>query len=183
MSVVFVDTETTGLDADRHEIWEVALTRNVEPPQNRDYIWLLPVDLTKADPISLSIGKFHERHPNGNKQSDEQKQKVTPLLTFCQAFARLTHETHLVGAIISFDEQRLRKLMLSQGIIPSWHYHIVDVEAMVAGLYGIEPPWDSNNLSKLVGVDPTEYNTHTALGDALWAQAIYTAVIKTPQQL
>ncbi len=39
------------------------------------------------------------------------------------------------------------------------------------------PPWDSNKLSLAVGVDPDDFDRHTALGDARWAKAIYERVI------
>ena len=35
----------------------------------------------------------------------------------------------------------------------------------------------SNQLSLAVGVDPDDYDRHTALGDCRWAKAIYQAVI------
>jgi hypothetical protein len=57
MSLAFIDTETTGLDPDRHEIWEIALIVD-----DQEYQWFLPVDLGKADPIALNIGRFHERY-------------------------------------------------------------------------------------------------------------------------
>jgi len=113
---------------------------------------------------------------------------------FAEAFAALTRGAHLVGAVISFDEERLRRLLRANGECPMWHYHLVDVEAMAAGWIGhldstgdiehaawgyvddAEPPWDSTNLSLAVGVDPEQFDRHTALGDARWARAIYDAL-------
>lgn len=56
-ALAFVDTETTGLDPDFHEIWEVGLIVNDE-----ERLWQLPVDLKRADPKALEIGRFHERY-------------------------------------------------------------------------------------------------------------------------
>lgn len=39
------------------------------------------------------------------------------------------------------------------------------------------PPWKSDALSRAVGVDPEQFDRHTALGDAYWAKAIYEAVM------
>jgi hypothetical protein len=39
------------------------------------------------------------------------------------------------------------------------------------------PPWDSDELSLAVGVDPEQFDRHTALGDAKWAKALYEAVM------
>ena len=80
------------------------------------------------------------------------------------------------------------------GVPVTWHYHIIDVESLAAGWLAAgtdpmeprteetgpdkcTPPWDSNELSLAVGVDPKTFDRHTALGDARWAKAIYNAVM------
>jgi len=174
MSVAFVDTETTGLDPDRHEIWEVGLIVD-----DVEWEWWLPVDLGRADTAALKIGRYHERI--GPKL-------LTHHPLFAERFAELTRGRHLVGAVPSFDEERLRKLLRSNGACPEWHYHLVDVEALAVGYLAgraqihVGPgvgglPWDSEALSLAVGVDPDRFVRHSALGDARWAKAIYEAVM------
>lgn len=171
MSVAFVDTETTGLDPDRHEIWEVGLIVD-----DIEYEWFLPVDLGFADAGALAIGRFHERYDY---------EAVTHPGAFAEEFARLTRGRHLVGAVVSFDEERLRKLLRANGACPEWHYHLIDVEALAVGYlhgkgtdYATTLPWDSAMLSRWVGVDPDIYDKHTALGDAQWAKDIYETVTR-----
>jgi DNA polymerase III epsilon subunit-like protein len=180
MGIVFVDCETTGLDADRHEVWEVGVVvdGNVQS-------WLLPVRMELADPISLGIGRFHERHPQGNACKID-IHELTMLGDFAEDFAAITHGHHLVGALVSFDEERLRKLLLGQGYSPSWHYHIIDVEALMVGFLAagragddLSLPWKSEDLSRAVGVNPDQFAKHTGVGDALWAKACYEAVMGT----
>lgn len=166
MSLAFVDTETTGLDPERHEIWEVGLIVH-----DQEHHWWLPVDLGRADGRALAIGQFHDRYPDTNVTG------FAPLHAFAAEFAELTRGRHLVGAVVSFDEERLRKLLRANRACPEWHYHLVDVEALVAGKLGIAPPWDSNALSAKAGVDPEQFDRHTALGDARWAKALYEACI------
>lgn len=171
--LAFVDTETTGLDPDLHQIWEVGLIVDEEPRR-----WFLPVDLGRADPIALRIGQFHERYP------DTAVTGLATVAAFSAEFAALTRGRHLVGAVISFDEERLRRLLKANGACPEWHYHLIDVEALAVGFIvgrGLEYvaptlPWDSSELSRSVGVDPDAFDKHTALGDALWAKGIYEAV-------
>lgn len=191
--IVFVDTETTGLDPERHEIWEVACiymtkeSASADPwvPRWLERSWQLPVDLGRADSVALDIGRFHERYRN---------HQVYRLDRFATEFADITRGKHLAGAVASFDEERLRKLLRANGACPEWHYHLVDVEALAAGHlasgvvldsphprdHGISiatPPWDSEELSRALGVDPDTIDRHTALGDARWAKAIYEAVM------
>ena len=201
--VCFVDVETTGLHADRHEIWEVGLI----DAAGDEHSWMLNVGgLTGADPYSLAVGRFHERHPQGNLIDPAEAPKITTRLDFAHKFSRLTHGAHLAGAVISFDEERLRRLLWTNNVAHGWHYHLIDVEALAAGFIAgtwntvnnlghgdpkadgytrdeaLEaiPPWDSNRLSRLVGVDPDDYDRHTALGDCRWAKAIYYAVLGKP---
>ena len=187
----FVDTETTGLDPDLHQIWDVGLIVR-EHGVDREYQWFLPVDLGKADPLALKIGQFHQRHPDGYDFDADRKgypigssvagsrPRVTGAKEFCFNFAKLTAGSHLVGAVPSFDEERLRKLLRANKQCPEWHYHLVDIEALVAGKVGASPPWDSKVLSRSVQVDKAKYPEHTALGDARWARDVYDAVMGMP---
>lgn len=187
--IVFLDTETTGLDPVRHEIWEVGLIVD-----DKEYHWFLPVDLSAADAVALNIGGYHDRHPHGLHKVPGNKTRCVSVVTFAKEFARLTWGKHLVGAVVSFDEERLRKLLIANGQTYGWHYHLVDVEALMVGylagrqrgdrLYaletihtGIAPPWNSKDLSGAVGVDPDLFEAHTAIGDARWARACYEAVM------
>lgn len=188
--LAFIDCETTGLHPTRHAIWEVALIvddRQVVYLPNLD-----PAEIADADPIALDIGRFHQRHPQGNawRATKEGARLTDDPAAVAKDVARLTQGRHLVGAVPSFDAQRLEALMHRHGIVPGWHYHLIDVEAMAIGyLCGLgalnadyrrqmwvekrTPPWNSAELSKACGVEPDLFDKHTALGDALWAKAVY----------
>lgn len=187
-TLAFVDTETTGLDADEHEVWEVGLVlADSDDPATgiKQRQWLLDASPAKGNPISLSISGFHERHPKGWKLLREaEPNNYTNRLSFAIEFGRLTYGAHLIGAVPSFDEERLRKLLLARGFSPGWHYHPIDIEAMAAGwLYGqnLHPgdfPLKSDELSRACGVEPPlEEHRHTALGDARWVHRWYCALV------
>lgn len=175
--LAFLDTETTGLSPDEHEIWDVGLIVVFEDDVVEEHQWFLPVDLGRADAAALRIGRFHERHPHGHDHRPNPLEYITDLGDFANDFADRTRDAHLVGNVVSFDEERLRKLLRFNGACPEWHYHIVDTEALIAGKFGIEPPWDSEELSRMVEVDPYGFDRHTAMGDARWARAEYEAVM------
>lgn len=196
----FIDTETTGLDPDRQEVWEVACVIRSEDGSETEHVWQLPVRLGDADAIALNIGRYHERRWPEEPSDHESVVRwledglagtaevvVPPDLMFLWAreFVDLTRGCHLVGAVVSFDADRLWRLLRRLDECPMWHYHLIDIEALAAGfvmgqdgstMCDPRPPWKSEELSRWVGVDPEQFDRHTALGDAKWAQALYDAV-------
>ena len=203
--ICFIDTETTGLDPDRHAIWEVALIT----PDGDEHVWQFPVDEMAADPFALNIGRYWDRRwgtdndvsvlnaiyeahnaKSRRKNFPDEGRAIRPDSTWARRFRDLTAGCHLAGAVISFDEERLRRLLHSLGVLHRWHYHIIDVEALAVGYLAakisasngaaypglISLPWDSDMLSAALDVTVSVEDRHTALGDARWARAIYNAV-------
>lgn len=197
-AVAYVDIETAGLHADLHAFWEVSLItpgQAITADGAEEWTWLFELtdeELYRADPIGLGIGRFHNRHPQGNAWPHEDEYgegewvSVRNRPCFAREFARLTHGQHLVGHVVSFDEERLRRFLLAHGAQPSWHYHIVDVEAMAVGFIrgqrlssNWKPalPWNSEGVSRACGVDPpTDEERHTGIGDARWARRLYERI-------
>lgn len=209
----FIDTETTGVHQDR-QVWEIAMIRRDDQGQ-REQAFFVDVDLSNADPFGLKIGGFYDRHPkgiqlatghfptmviHGDRASSGSKSWVVPAEPVTRARAALhvaewTHGAHLVGAVPNFDAETLAPLLREHGLLPAWHYHLIDVEALAVGYLagrrrtwsavnvGTKPeptplPWKSDDLSLACGVEPaTEEERHTALGDARWAMRIYDAII------
>ena len=213
MNVAFVDTETTGLDPERNPIWEIAVIIPDGPDQG-EHVWQqrLPLQPNKAThhPVTfvvdgagwLPIVGDDERVPRSsanvnrwvldNTRFADDYDHDTALRPddSIERFARLVEGRHLVGAVPSFDEERLRRLY-RRWVDPTatrfpWHYHLIDVEALMVGYLLGNPegdwrlplPWKSDDLSTALGVTPPDKDRHTALGDARWAKAIYDTVIK-----
>lgn len=139
--------------------------------------------------------------------SDEPQ--LTEPTTFAREFMQLVHGHVLVGAVPSFDERFITKALRRGGGVQCWHYQPIDVETLAAGwllgqaevLRGVyaessdldadmrfvtaaeklrTPRWDSEELSKLVGVDPDKFAHHSAAGDVRWAKAIYDVIMMPP---
>jgi hypothetical protein len=207
--LVFLDTETTGLDPDRHEVWEIGCI--VRDHRYADYdgewLWQLKPDLAKADPTGLRIGRYYERihtdiRINGMaarqlaapKQWGDRSLRANSPVGITERLAVLLDGAHLVGAVPSFDAAFLAPFLRRHGQAPTWHYHLIDVEALAAGFANglftsgatkvggevreaFRPPWKSEPLTRAIGVDPDQFEKHTALGDARWAMAIYDTVM------
>jgi hypothetical protein len=190
--ICFVDTETDGVHPGRLP-WEIALIRRHEDGQQHEISFFVEIDLSTADVYGLKIGGFYERHPvgraitlsghpqNWNATTPDRGDYFTRARA-AQLVARMTHGAHVVGAVPNFDTHVLDPLLRENGLVPSWHYHLVDVESLAVGYAaakGIEIslPWKSDDLSTAIGVfPPGEADRHTALGDARWARRLYDAV-------
>ena len=179
--IVFVDTETLGLDI-ASPIWEFAAIRRFEDDINGETtesemhlfihhdpgVWL---DTLREDFLADYSARFDETG------------------AFCKASAArtiasfLSGQPTLVGAVPDFDTNRIRHQLLAPlGIEEPWHYHLVDVENLIVGYLAgrgtlLPPPWHSNTLSMAVGVDPGKYRRHTAMGDVQLVRDQYDAVM------
>lgn len=165
-NLVFLDTETTGLDPDRHDVWEVGLIRG---DTGEEIVWHLLPDLSKADPNALRLTNYYDRVSNVHWAWTSRSYAISRI-------AELTAGKHIVGAVPSFDANFLDRLMRANGYAPAWHYHLVDVEALAAAKLGLEPPWDTKAMSAALGIVTPEEDRHTAMGDARWAKLVYEAV-------
>lgn len=189
--LAFIDTETTSLRPDRRA-WEIGLI--VRDPfageydiekEHRWFVAADDLDLGSADLMALKVGRFHERHPGFSLRAAAAIPPVGSEIEILAQVEELTRGAHLVGAVVSFDAEVLAARMRANGICPSWHYHLIDVEALAVGYLAamptsptMHPPWSSDDLTSMLGLDPVpDDERHTALGDARWARAIYDAVM------
>ncbi|MFE7954429.1 hypothetical protein [Streptomyces sp. NPDC057413] len=200
--IAFVDTETTHLDAEIGQAWEVAvILREEDGGQTTDteYVWQFAVDLAVADPEALRIGRYHERNIIG-QTCDCEAAFTEPNAITCmtrsdavKAVINVLSGTVMVGSNPGFDDRFLRKL-LGPGCA-QWHYRPIDIAVLAAGRklgiadvlrrFGGRPlpsdkvalPFSSRDLSRWMGVEPPgDGVAHTALGDARWTRDVFDAV-------
>lgn len=117
----------------------------------------------------------------------------------------LTGRPHIVGAVPNFDTERIaHQILRPNGIGELWNYHLIDVENLAVGrlhaqlelveamttanhpirIAGpehllrqlLQLPWNSNDVSRALGVDPDLFDRHTAMGDVQWCMAQYDAI-------
>jgi hypothetical protein len=184
-AICFIDTETTSLRPDRRA-WEIGIVAREAGRPDAEYAWFIDagdLDLGNAGLGSLRIGRFHERHPQYRLDREPALGEVIDEAGALAYVEAITRGAHLVGAVVSFDAEVLAARMRAYGIPPSWHYHLQDFETLIAGyLCGqgkpLPPlPWRSDELSRLIGVEPPgDAERHTALGDARWAARAWDAV-------
>lgn len=175
-ALVVVDTETTGLDDQLHEVFEIAaIRRNSDGTQTRLEFWL-PVDLERADPRALELNRYHERLSARQERGlsfDDPAHAVAELV-------ELTRGLPILGMNPGFDVRFLTPLILRHGRRPEWHYTPVDVKALIAGALRIPPPWRSEELARALRIDPADYARHGAMGDCEYTLDCYDAVMALP---
>lgn len=197
--IAFIDTETTGVHPGRRP-WEIAIIRR-EPngDETTRLLQITDVDLSQADPFGLRIGRFYERHWGYSGIEDDNRTQPVTERRAAGLVEEMTRGAHLIGIVPNFDAETLDPMLRRHQLIPAWHYHLIDVEALAVGyLHGrvtearmhhgddvpmdrwtasLGVPWKSDELSRACGVEPpSEEDRHTALGDTRWAQRWYDGI-------
>jgi hypothetical protein len=182
-ALVFMDTECTGLSLD-DDIWEFAAIRRDPDGSEHSLHLFIDHDREKCARLPESFRTDHYTRWPGNEVSigeDEAAQKIVEFTG--------KDRPHVVGAVPNFDTERLALLLGRYGHKPGWHYHLIDVENLAVGYlagrasltfgegWWTPPlPWDSDDLSRAVGVEPPTDERHTAMGDVRWCMALYDAI-------
>ncbi|NDK91419.1 hypothetical protein GYA93_17810 [Gordonia desulfuricans] len=178
--VVFLDTETTGLDCyDR--VWEVAAIRR--DMAGRESKLHIQVQHAGSPPP-----KFREDYDRRFDRSG-----ALPHTAAASALTEfLSGRPHIVGVNPAFDAQMLERLYVDAWVseAPPWHYHLIDLPAVTIGVllahgHEVELPYRSDDLAARVGAPTREedgtprYARHTAMGDVLWARDWFDALSLT----
>jgi len=159
------------------------IRRNPDGTENpREFF--INADLTEADPASLSIGGYYERHPFGQFLTGVRPSPPTTNTTdfleprdAAATVMRWTYGCTIVGAQPWFDTSTLERLLRSEGLRAGHHYRLRCVENLTAGKLGREDIGGQKACAEALGLIVNPTTEHTALGDALVAKAIYDAVM------
>src|SRR5690242_20373838 len=133
-TLIFLDTETTSLRWDRR-VWELGyIKRMVAAPELRVHRFIRDgdLDLGNADPFSLDIGRYWDRHPACGARVPAKAK----LMGEAEALAEFAHHSRgalIAGNVVNFDTEVLAARARAHGLLPGWHYHLIDTEALAAG--------------------------------------------------
>jgi DNA polymerase III epsilon subunit-like protein len=159
--LVFLDTETTGLEYKTHEIWEIAWAINDGPIEER----ILVHSLKTADPSALDLNGYHVRFPEGARS----KGPMTDL-----EVRNILAGNTIVCANPTFD----RIFMYLRWGHEPYHYRSIDVESMALIVFGWARPRGLKDVAEELrrrGFDIPEPD-HTAGKDVEVLRACYNAL-------
>lgn len=202
--ICVLDLETTGLQPGAgHECWEIGLIVRDEAPlageygtrKDTEYLWRVQPDLTRADPAALAVNRYYERTKTMGQTwsegcvydlaglDDEATLLWSDPALVALALARLIDGAVVIGANPGFDKDFLRPFLHTHGQAYTAHYRPVCVT--VAGWAyllgqgkgeGLSWPLSSNEVSQRLGVDPADFDRHSALGDCKWTEAQWAVI-------
>lgn len=199
-ALLFLDTETTGLTLD-DDIWEFAAIRREKDGIETEHHLFVEHDPAKCAKLPDSFREDHyRRFPGADSTGCAGRGRGVVTRDHAAGYVeKLTEDRpHIVGAVPNFDTERLSLLLDRRGCRWGGHYHLIDVENLAIGWLAHQwrgyadspneeaaakarlatsPPWNSDDISRAVGVEPPTDERHTAMGDARWARALYDAIV------
>jgi hypothetical protein len=191
---VFIDTETDGVRR-RRRVWDVGIvTYDADGVRSQRSMMVADIDLSEAEPSSLTIGNFRTRHPMAGGQPEPGTETMTEAEVAKEVFQAL-HGAVVGGIVVNFDTEALDDMLRRNGLVmTNWH-HLVCVEGNALGqmrghAYHIpeiaqahaellrqanQGRWDTDAIAAAYGIRLPEGARHTAIGDAILAEMIHLA--------
>ncbi len=166
---VFVDTEATGLDHQRHELTEVAWIVRYEDGREVERRYFPEHTTDGADDKALELTHYDERIAPQDK---------TPAKVWLTRFLEDADGAVLVGAVPDFDARHLERVCRKLGLEPTWDHHLLDVETLALPFIapGPETPRSLAKTCDALGVAHDRDQAHGALYDARQAMRVFDAV-------
>lgn len=166
---VFVDTEATGLDHDRHELTEVSWVVRFEDGSQVERTYFPEHTLDGATEEALQLTQYHSRIAD---------QPRTPMTEWLGQFLEDARGAALVGAVPDFDARHLLKACRKLGLEPTWDHHLLDVETLALPLIapGPEIPRSLARTCAALGIEHDRSQAHGALYDAQQAMRVFDRV-------
>jgi DNA polymerase III epsilon subunit-like protein len=166
--LICLDTETTGLDPDKHEIWEIAWAVNDGPVEER----ILVHSLKTADQVALDTNGYFTHFPKGARSEG-------PMVDL--EVRRILSGNTIVCANPTFDRMFMQKRWGSE----PYHYRSVDIESMALLFFGWPRPRGLKDIADVLrgmGYIIGEPQ-HRAWADVVVLRQCYMALLAEQQKL
>lgn len=193
---VFVDCETDGVRRCR-KVWDIGWAKyDADGIRTQGSLIVTDIDLSEAEPSSLTYGNFEQRHPLAGGTPEQGTELVTEAEAAKIVF-QLLYNAVVAGIVVNFDTTALDNMLRRNGFcLTSWH-HLVCVENQAMGALiteartnsvvaetheglireGIQGRWKTDDIAAAFGVTLPPALRHTGVGDAILAEMILTSSI------
>jgi hypothetical protein len=198
VKLLYLDTETTGLRLEHHEVWEIAiLLAETDDPAEDPHVYhyiVEPTWLEQADPGALRVNHYYSRTrglDRGEGLVDRTARTFSDPYETARDVAWLCEDAILVGNNPAFDEMFLAKFCQGQSqMLAPFHRKINvadlalgyllsrlahgsdDLNEVVAWRNAVRLPHSPRALLDAAGCPPNK-SPHTALGDAMHVRDAY----------
>lgn len=173
-NLAFIDTETSGLDSDKHEIIELAvvLVRQVDRPGKGPKLEVIAEKDWKIKMENREAAEDQALRVNGYNEVDWMF--ALDLEQAMKEFSKLTEGATFVSHNLTFDYGFISRAFQKTGVENKMHYGKLDtISIAFARLYDI-PQASSFSLKALAALFKIENKkAHTALADTVTLVEIY----------
>lgn len=173
-NLAFIDTETTGTDADKHEIIELAviIARQVPREGRGPKLEIIEELEWKIKPQHLELADEEALRINGYNETDWMF--ALDLKPVMEQFAKKVQSCTFVSHNVTFDYAFVQKAFEKTGVENNMHYAKLDtISIALARLYDA-PQADKFSLRALCELLKIENSkAHTALADTRALVAVY----------
>ncbi|MBP6911594.1 MAG: 3'-5' exonuclease [Candidatus Pacebacteria bacterium] len=175
-TLAFIDTETTGLDVDQHELIEIGCVLARQEwvggklkliPEKEFEVKIKPTRIQDADPIALRV--------NGYNETDWIF--AHDLKDAMKLFSDITKDTIFISHNLAFDAGFVDKAFRQTGIPNQMHYPRLDtISIAFARMHSNDDQkYSLHALSEYFGIKNP--NAHTALSDARTLCQLYEKIM------
>lgn len=193
---VFIDCETDGVRKGR-KVWNPGwVCYDADGARTQGSLIITDIDLSEAEPASLSFGQFAKRHPKMGGALEAGTELVTEAEA-AEILFKLLFNAVVAGIVVNFDTHALENMLRRNGFcLTSWH-HLVCVENQALGALlnearrnplvaethaelirqATQGRWKTDDIAAAYGVTLPPSLRHTGLGDAVLAEMILTASV------
>ena len=183
--LLFLDTETLGLDP-YAPIWELAALRRTEATEDNGWteeettVQMLVQHTDAAKWMATLPEQFRADYVN--RYDPDAAVPISEAVDTLMEFAK--GRPLLIGSNPGFDSERIRRQWLEPiGVDAPWYYHLEDIASIVKGFLAARKWLDftmvkSDDMSRAIGVNPDDYDRHTAMGDVLWTRDQWDVVMR-----